>query len=176
MRLELTLPALERLLGGDTEIEVGLRHQVAEEFAKKHLKTIVNDAAFAAISATWHAEINAAVVETMKSLRGDLQDKIDSGEVARTTLRWTWNLKETIEKAAATAVEESIQQSAKKWTTDIDRIVLREVRKQMEQCVDAELATRVKDRTSALGRMIEDEVEARIQERLEATKNFRNSS
>lgn len=171
MRMELTLPALERLLGGDTEIEVGVRRQVVEEFAKRHLKAILNDQAFKAIVSAWHVEIQAAVAETMKSLRDEKQAKVDSGQAGKEALGWR-RLRDQVEETAATAVEHAIRESTEKWTANISRIILREVHKQMEQCVDAELATRVKDRTSPLGRMIEDEVEARIRERLDAAKNL----
>ena len=38
-----SLDALERLIGGDTEIEIEVRQSVAENFAKKHLKSLAND-------------------------------------------------------------------------------------------------------------------------------------
>ena len=38
--------ALERLLGGDTEVEAELRNCVVQEFAKKHLKAIANSEVF----------------------------------------------------------------------------------------------------------------------------------
>jgi len=37
------LEALERLLGGDTEIEFDIRQNIVETFARKHIKTLVND-------------------------------------------------------------------------------------------------------------------------------------
>ncbi len=43
MVIQLNLPALERLLGGDSEMEVHLRQQVAEEFANKHLKKVIKE-------------------------------------------------------------------------------------------------------------------------------------
>lgn len=36
-----SVKVLERLLGGDTELEVDLRNSVAQEFAKRHLKAVV---------------------------------------------------------------------------------------------------------------------------------------
>lgn len=39
--MTLTLPALERLLGGDSELEIQLRHQVVENFAKRHLRNLL---------------------------------------------------------------------------------------------------------------------------------------
>lgn len=35
-----SLAALERLIGGDTELEIDLRRSVVEAFAKKHLKAV----------------------------------------------------------------------------------------------------------------------------------------
>lgn len=46
MKLDLNAPALDRLLGGDTELEVHLREQVADQFAQKHLRSLLNDTVF----------------------------------------------------------------------------------------------------------------------------------
>lgn len=43
VQLFLNRPALERLIGGDTEVEVKLREQVVAEFVKKHLKQFQTD-------------------------------------------------------------------------------------------------------------------------------------
>lgn len=45
--IRLDVPALERLIGGDSEVEVQLRQGVVEEFAKRHLGAVLKDAAFA---------------------------------------------------------------------------------------------------------------------------------
>lgn len=46
MKIALDNSALERLIGGDNEVEVEIRNLVVQEFAKKHLKAVVNDPAF----------------------------------------------------------------------------------------------------------------------------------
>jgi hypothetical protein len=43
MIVQMNLPALERLIGGDSTIEVQLRQQIVQEFAKKHLKPMLQD-------------------------------------------------------------------------------------------------------------------------------------
>ena len=44
MKLQInSLAALERLIGGDTEVELEIRNSIVQEFAKKHLKAIVNE-------------------------------------------------------------------------------------------------------------------------------------
>ncbi len=53
MHVSLTLPALERLIGGETEIEVHLRQQIVEKFAERHLKSIVNREAWKAAYTQW---------------------------------------------------------------------------------------------------------------------------
>lgn len=40
MKIVLDVPALERLLGGDTELEIELRKNVANEFANRHLSVL----------------------------------------------------------------------------------------------------------------------------------------
>lgn len=35
-----SLEALERLIGGDSELEFEIRNNVAQDFAKKHLKAV----------------------------------------------------------------------------------------------------------------------------------------
>lgn len=37
-----TLEALERLIGGDTQLEMDIRQNIVEAFTKKHLKSLVN--------------------------------------------------------------------------------------------------------------------------------------
>lgn len=38
-----SLEALERLIGGDSELEIDIRNSVAQAFAKKHLKRIISE-------------------------------------------------------------------------------------------------------------------------------------
>lgn len=51
LKLSLTLQALEKLCGGDSQVEVELRQGVAAEFAKRHLKGIINDEVTARVQA-----------------------------------------------------------------------------------------------------------------------------
>ncbi len=48
-----SLTALERLIGGDAQIEIEVRQSVAENFAKKYLKTLANDKIIEASSRTF---------------------------------------------------------------------------------------------------------------------------
>lgn len=41
MKLQLTVPTLERLIGGDTELELDLRKAAAKEFAAKYMRNML---------------------------------------------------------------------------------------------------------------------------------------
>lgn len=41
MKIQLDIKALERLIGGDSEIEVEVRQQIADAFAKRYLKSLL---------------------------------------------------------------------------------------------------------------------------------------
>lgn len=44
MKIQLnSLEALERLIGGDSEVEIEIRNSIVQEFTKKHLKALVNE-------------------------------------------------------------------------------------------------------------------------------------
>jgi len=43
MKFQLSVAALERLIGGDSEFEISLKQAVASEFAKRHMGTAVSE-------------------------------------------------------------------------------------------------------------------------------------
>lgn len=70
-----SLAALERLLGGDTAVEIEIRSNIVQEFAKKHLKVVANsDAVLVALDATKAAIIREAEQKLDASLATFQQD------------------------------------------------------------------------------------------------------
>jgi len=58
--------ALERLIGGDSDLEVELRNSVVQEFANRHLKglaMVYNEAHFKALTDTVYKEMKAKIQE-----------------------------------------------------------------------------------------------------------------
>ncbi len=53
-----TIQALERLIGGDTALELEIRQNVVEAFAKKHLKGLMSE---------FYSKQSAAVIESVKA-------------------------------------------------------------------------------------------------------------
>jgi len=54
------LEALERLIGGDTELEIDIRNSVVQRFTEKHLKGVANELMARGISETIRKEISAS--------------------------------------------------------------------------------------------------------------------
>lgn len=51
IQIRLDVPALERLIGGDSAVEIELRKGVVEEFARRHLTAVLKDDTFKAFLA-----------------------------------------------------------------------------------------------------------------------------
>ena len=69
-----SLAALERLIGGDSELEIELRQSVVEAFARKHLKVVVNSEVFKeavdGIRASLEGEVGKVFGEELKRIQG----------------------------------------------------------------------------------------------------------
>lgn len=81
MRVELTTKALDRLIGGETEIEVHLRHQVLEQFARARLKALCNDETMSKLHAELAAAVGAEVAKAAAGFRAWLAAPADGGGV-----------------------------------------------------------------------------------------------
>ena len=62
-----SLEALERLIGGDTELEIDIRHSVVDAFTKKHLRAIANEEHVRRMSSAISVELNDKFAEYTKS-------------------------------------------------------------------------------------------------------------
>lgn len=143
MHVSLTLPALERLIGGETEIEVHLRQQIVEKFAEKHLKAIVKSAAWQAAYKQWQSELEATVSKI-------LQEYIAAQQVKDPEMPGTnsgYKLRHAIEQAAGTAVEQAVRRVVESQTrymqgmvsTAVDRAMEAEIKKRIDEGVTARL-------------------------------------
>ena len=152
MRLELNLPALERMLAGDSEIEVHLRHQIVEEFAKKHLIAIQKDETFKEMLKLYQAQQGAAVQAEIAAMRASMQGG-NSG------LRWSFEepFKQAFEQLMKTHLErskkeldEAILSAARIMSRELTGMVRAEIQKeikaQFEAWTKAEIEENVRNR------------------------------
>lgn len=162
VKLYLNLPALERLLGGDTEAEVAARHQIVENFARHHLAELTK---------------TEAIRDFLKKLREDaaraVRQALDDGarayyssnplgqaahdmvwqearkaaqKVALDTLRSsTLAAPERLEALARETTEKVLREKAERlFEASAARVVRELVDRRVQQLVDAEVARRLK--------------------------------
>jgi len=152
MHVSLTLPALERLIGGETEIEVHLRQQIVEKFAEKHLKAIVKSEAWKAAYTQWQAELEAAVSKILQEYIASQQDK-DQGIPGTSS---GYKLQHAIAKAADTAVERAVQRVVDTQKRYLEGIVKHAVDRAME----ADIKKRIDDGVNAKLQAVQEALKA----------------
>lgn len=62
-----SLEALERLIGGDNELEIEIRNSVTENFAKKHMRSVVNTDLIQKLQTALTSSIQDDLLETVGS-------------------------------------------------------------------------------------------------------------
>jgi cobalamin biosynthesis protein CobD/CbiB len=147
MKLELTLPALERLIGGDTELEVALRRQIVEEFSRRHLKEVASTA------------IHASAIESAKQLVNAAAKEMFDVENVATSHLWP-----TVGYRFRSMIESLVRESAQKV---VDETLLKVV--EYQKTYWTEEVRRMVEK--AVNRQIEEEVRDGIRKRLEAAQN-----
>lgn len=140
MRLELTLPALERLIGGDTELELGLRYQIVEEFTKHHLKTIVNSEFWKERQDLWQAEVKAAVQEGLKDL---LIDPKLTHASALVSGKLTEHARTVAREALNQELKKIIDEQKRYWQDQVKREIASAIQANIKQLVEAEIQRRL---------------------------------
>ena len=149
----LTRPALDRLLGGDSELEIRLRHATAKAFSEKYLYTMLNDKVRANILARLNTAMSAFVNEAIGGLtqtgyRTTVKINPDIEKRVRDTA--TQIADAAISKHLAT-VSSELTGRCERMLTDISNTIVRSI----EQAVQTRLA-----------QLTEERIESEIQRRL----------
>jgi hypothetical protein len=143
-----SLEALERLIGNDTQLEIEVRNNIVQEFAKKHLKALVNDSVFQNTINACKKELQSEVDLKVAEKIGEVK-KNSWGEVTGMTLRKDIRdqigtvVREKVDGQIAEAVEGGI----KLWETDtksIEMVVEKKFNAQIERFIDSEVQSRLK--------------------------------
>lgn len=142
MRLELNLPAIERLIGGDTELELHLRQQIVQEFAKRHLKEVAEKATY-----------EAAIEATKQFVNGAAREAFD---IENLTVNHLWPtvgyrlkamieslVKEHAQKAVDEALLKIIEHQSRYWSEEIKRAVKKVVDRQIEKEIEEGIRKRL---------------------------------
>lgn len=143
MKIELNLPALERLIGGDTEIEVALRRQIVEEFAKRHLKEVAEKATYSAALEATKLYVDAVAKEVF--------------DVENLTVNHLWPtvgyrfksmietlVKELAQKYVDAELLKTIEYQKRYWSKEVRVAVENAVAKDIDKVVQEEVQRRLK--------------------------------
>jgi len=90
MKIQLDEKALERLIGGDSDIEVELRSNVVQAFAKRHLKGVIEE-------------------KYLKAINEEVFDELHEWVSGK------WSLSDKIKQRIADGVEKVIEAEIKKF-------------------------------------------------------------
>lgn len=104
------LEALERLIGGDTEVEIDIRQNIVETFTKKHLKTLANDTTMARIGELVKQECGKELLESFEvknSWGSGTKTEFKLNEKARQLLKES--LRYTIDSEIRDIIDEQIE-------------------------------------------------------------------
>jgi len=144
------LEALERLIGGDSEVEVDIRNSVVQKFAEKHLKPLAN---------------TPEVSDTLTRIREDISKQIrDRCEKEVATFKTSWGGSITDVKLASPILLE--------LNSQVRNVVDETVRKAVDEALklwanDAELKKRIKQRFEYYTK---EHINVEIKARLEKVK------
>lgn len=148
MRLELTLPALERLIGGDSEVEVQLRRQIAQAFTFRYLKGIVDKDMVEVVRSQVVGECQqelerllAARVGQLKSVGGRYQVQLEQGLQKRLDA-YIANHLDSLIAAAVERYERHIQSSVELF---IRSKMNEQIRDSVRRVIDEKLMPAVRD-------------------------------
>lgn len=133
VKVQLNLPALERLIGGDSEMEVQLRHQVVREFSKHHLTALLKDETWKAADKALREEIAKQVVEVLGlNLR-------EQGWVPAYPSQLKNNIKQQIRDTCEQAVREAISKAIEERVEFLKNGLIAEITRQINQVVRTEV-------------------------------------
>lgn len=147
MKLQInSLAALERLIGGDTEVELEIRNNIVQEFAKKHLKPIADSPNINSIKADLLQQAITIVTAEIGTLSGQYwNQKVVLKKEVRD------ELVSTAKTTAQAAIQEAIMQGVAQARADVTpESIKARIDAQVKSTVDAEIKAGVSARLRAI--------------------------
>ena len=145
MKLQInSLAAIERLIGGESEVELDIRNNIVEAFAKKHLKPVLNSPVFQRVVVDIQSQYDQAMISQVGNITNF--GRWDQKVVLKPELLET--LRTTARAAANAAIQEQIDNGVKAAVAiftpayiqnQIEKRVTEVVAKQISEGVDARL-------------------------------------
>lgn len=145
-----SLEALERLIGNDTELEIQIRNNIVQEFAKKHLKSIANETTFQIEIATFKRKLQEEFDKKLEESIATVKRYYSSGGIEKVTLHS--DVKAAIDKQVRERIDgqisEAVEGGIKHWEQDAK--IEDRVQKRMDYYVTQYINQEVKKRLEEL--------------------------
>lgn len=153
MKLQInSLQALERLIGGDTEIEVEVRKNIVQDFARKHLKPIAGDVIKPMIDAATKAcqrEACDALAQALGTFRKGTYSYTTETFALRPEI--ARELRAEASREVASAIKNAVAEIRQEYTdAAIQRAVDRQVNAQIQDEIRVKVAARLKQISASL--------------------------
>lgn len=105
----LDVPGLERLLGGDTEAEIGLRRGVVENFARQKLASLFD-----------HPEMQGVLRDLAEHAKREVGRRIAERVPQPYPKAATWRIAPDVQAALNDAIQEAVEANVNRATADIE--------------------------------------------------------
>lgn len=141
MKLQInSLEALERLIGGDTEVEIEIRNNIVQSFAKKHLKAIANDTVFAKVS----HDVRTASETVAREQTTQAFNKLGmfTGQAWNRTFILLPEIKDALRDTALTEVNTSIKEAVAVAVATYDADL---IKKRINRLVDEHIQNKISE-------------------------------
>lgn len=143
------LEALERLIGGDSEVEVDIRNSVVQKFAEKHLKPLAN-------SAPITSTLNAIKEEISRQIKDKCEKEIATfkndwyGRISEVKLNQSIKseIDSQVRNVVDTTVRNAVDEALKTWSNDAE--LKTRVEKRFEYYTTEMINTEIKSRIEKL--------------------------
>jgi hypothetical protein len=132
--LQLSRPALDRLIGGDSEIEVKLRQGVVEDFCNRKLKSLVNEESIKKACGEIEAKLHESVAKTAHLIFGEIFER-----------DWDWGAKIAFPRNVTARIQEEVHKMLGIEIVETTKNVLDtvDIGKMISERVDASVKSRI---------------------------------
>lgn len=116
------LEALERLIGGDSDVEIDIRNSVVQKFAEKHLKAVANSVELNKSMESFRKTLNEHLTEQVVKHIGEFKTYYSGGTPYDLKLHPDFQrlVDANIKNAVNKMIDENVKAGIAKSTSDLD--------------------------------------------------------
>lgn len=100
-----SVEALERLIGGDTDVEIEIRNSIVQEFTKKHLKSLATTPTINEVATLISEELKGIVLDSTKDAWGGTKYELNPEMKDKVRMQ----AKKVLDSELSVIVEEEVQ-------------------------------------------------------------------